>query len=280
MRIMITGSRGQVGQSLRRALPEHWELIATDSKTLDITQADTVEAMISNFQPDVLVNAAGYTNVDRAEDEPQKAFLINAQGVANLASAAQRHGVRMIHFSSDYVFDGNKNKPYEEGDSPSPLNVYGRSKLAGELLALSNASTALIVRTSGVFSEFGHNFVHDVVHKLQAGQKMMVVDDQISCPTYAGDLADMIITLIQDYPAERGIVHYCSQEAVSWYDFACQIAQLAGLDTDLIEAVSSVRQSVRRPAYSALSGKQTASFHRVPMTLERALQQCIGNLEG
>lgn len=275
MRIMITGSRGQIGQSLRRALPENWELIATDSKTLDITQASAVETMISSFQPDVLVNTAGYTNVDKAEEEPEKAFLINAQGVANLANSAQKHGVRMIHFSSDYVFDGKQNSPYQEGDSPNPINQYGRSKLAGETLALAASPTTLILRTSGVFSEFGNNFMQDILHKLRNKQTIAVVDDQICCPTYAGDLADMVITLIQDYPAERGIVHYCSQNAISWYDFARQIAHIAGLDSTLIQAAKSTNQPTKRPPYSALNGKQTTHFHRIPMSLERALQQCI-----
>ena len=155
MRILITGSRGQIGQCLRKVLPEDWELIATDSKTLNITQFENVENMVSVFQPDVLVNTAGYTDVVAAETDIERAFAINAQGTLNLARAAKKHGARMLHLSTDYVFDGKKTTPYTESDIPNPLNIYGQSKLIGELMALSFNPNTLIIRTSGVFGDRG-----------------------------------------------------------------------------------------------------------------------------
>ena len=190
MRVLITGARGQVGQSLRERVPEDWEVIFTDSKTLDITNSTTVDAMIQGFQPEIIVNTAAYTNVDQAENEPQQAFAVNAHGVANLAQAAQKVGSRLIHISTDYVFSGHTDKPYTYLDAPNPSNVYGKSKLAGELLALSLCDKTTIVRTSWVFSEHGRNFVPAVINKLLDNQTVEIYENNIGTPTYAGALAD------------------------------------------------------------------------------------------
>ena len=171
MRILMTGSRGQIGSQIRKMLPDDWELIATDSKTLDITNASSVENMLAGFQPDILINTAGYTNVDGAENDLEKAFAINAQGVFNLARSANQHGVRMLHLSTDYVFDGTKYTPYTESNYPNPLNIYGKSKLAGEVAALSANPNTLIVRTSGVFSGSNNNFLLHVLSQAKAGEK-------------------------------------------------------------------------------------------------------------
>lgn len=274
MRILITGARGQLGQSLRRALPEDWELIATDSKTLDITNAEAVESMIAGFQPDTLINAAAYTNVDAAENDAAKAFAVNALGTQNLARAAHRHGTRLIHFSTDYVFDGCKGTPYTEEDIPAPLNVYGQSKLAGEVLALAANANTLIIRTSGLFSAQAPNFVTSVLARLRAGEKIEVVTDQICCPTYAPDLALAVITLIRDYPAVRGILHHIGTDVLSWYDFAQKIAAIAACDSALVQPISSSEQAVRRPAYSVLASV-FPSQHTPLMSLERAIAASI-----
>ena len=197
MRVLITGARGQLGQSLRERAPEDWEVIFTDSKTLDITNSTTVDAMIQGFQPEIIVNTAAYTNVDQAENEPQQAFAVNAHGVANLAQAAQKVGSRLIHISTDYVFSGNTDQPYTYLDAPNPSNVYGKSKLAGELLALSLCDKTTIVRTSWVFSEHGRNFVPAVINKLLDNQTVEIYENNIGTPTYAGALADYIIELAE-----------------------------------------------------------------------------------
>lgn len=261
MRILITGSRGQIGQCLRKVLPEDWELIATDSKTLNITQFENVENMVSVFQPDVLVNTAGYTDVVAAETNIERAFAINAQGTLNLARAAKKHGARMLHLSTDYVFDGKKTTPYTESDIPNPLNIYGQSKLIGELMALSFNPNTLIIRTSGVFGDRGNNFVRSILQKAHNQEKIRVVNDQICCPTYAFDLAATMVTIIKDYPELHGFQHFTGNEAVSWYDFAHKILTLAKLDTSLIEAVNSDNMQVSRPSYSVLASENKLELY-------------------
>ncbi|MBR6027273.1 MAG: dTDP-4-dehydrorhamnose reductase [Neisseriaceae bacterium] len=261
MRILITGSRGQIGQCLRKVLPEDWELIATDSKTLNITQFENVENMVSVFQPDVLVNTAGYTDVVAAETDAERAFAINAQGTLNLARAAKKHGARMLHLSTDYVFDGKKTTPYTESDIPNPLNIYGQSKLIGELMALSFNPNTLIIRTSGVFGDHGNNFARSILQKARNNEKIQVVNDQICCPTYAFDLAITMVTIIKDYPELQGLQHFTGNEALSWYDFAHKILTLAKLDTSLLEAVNSDNAQVSRPAYSVLASENQLELY-------------------
>ena len=267
MRILMTGARGQIGSQIRKMLPDDWELIATDSKTLDITNADSVENMLSVFQPDVVMNTAGYTNVDAAENDLEKAFTINAQGVLNLARSANQHGVKMLHLSTDYVFDGTKYTPYTESNYPNPLNIYGKSKLAGEVAALSANPATLIVRTSGVFSAVGNNFLTTVLNNAKQGKAFGVVDEQICCPTYAADLAAALITLVRDYPQMRGLYHFTGGTALSWYDFARKIVTAAGFDTALVEKTDSTSQAIARPKYSVLASEYDIRLKKSKMAL-------------
>ncbi|MBR7001887.1 MAG: dTDP-4-dehydrorhamnose reductase [Neisseriaceae bacterium] len=277
MRILMTGARGQIGSQIRKMLPDDWELIATDSKTLDITNADSVENMLSGFQPDVVMNTAGYTNVDAAENDLEKAFAINAQGVLNLARSANQHGVKMLHLSTDYVFDGTKYTPYTESNYPNPLNIYGKSKLAGEVAALSANPATLIVRTSGVFSAVGNNFLTTVVNNAKQGKAFGVVDEQICCPTYAADLAAALITLVRDYPQMRGLYHFTGGTALSWYDFAKKIVTAAGLDTALVEKTDSTSQAITRPKYSVLASEYDI---RLPVkTIDEAIAESLAALQ-
>ena len=277
MRILMTGARGQIGSQIRKMLPDDWELIATDSKTLDITHADSVENMLSVFQPDVVMNTAGYTNVDAAENDLEKAFAINAQGVLNLARSANQHGVKMLHLSTDYVFDGTKYTPYTESNYPNPLNIYGKSKLAGEVAALSINPKTLIIRTSGVFSAVGNNFLTTVVNNAKQGKAFGVVDEQICCPTYAADLAAALITLVRDYPQMRGLYHFTGGTALSWYDFARKIVTAAGFDTALVEKIDSTSQAIARPKYSVLASEYDI---RLPVkTIDEAIAESLAALQ-
>lgn len=277
MRILMTGARGQIGSQIRKVLPDDWELIATDSKTLDITHADSVENMLSVFQPDVVMNTAGYTNVDAAENDLEKAFAINAQGVLNLARSANQHGVKMLHLSTDYVFDGTKYTPYTESNYPNPLNIYGKSKLAGEVAALSANPATLIVRTSGVFSAVGNNFLTTVLNNAKQGKAFGVVDEQICCPTYAADLAAALITLVRDYPQMCGLYHFTGGTALSWYDFARKIVTAAGFDTALVEKTDSTSQAITRPKYSVLASEYDI---RLPVkTIDEAIAESLAALQ-
>ena len=227
MRILLTGSKGQLGRCFRDRLPDHWELIAADSATLDITDAQAIENMVQSFQPDAIVNAAAYTAIDEAEKENEKAFAANSTAVHNLATAARRFKIRFVHISTDYVFDGESKAPYAETDSPCPKSVYGQSKLAGELLALAANPSSLILRTSAVFSEYGRNFVKTMLKSATDCEEFHIADDQTTAPTYAGDLAQAIIQLLQQSAAPRGIYHFCGNQPATNYELAHAIFQTA-----------------------------------------------------
>ncbi len=267
MRVLITGSRGQVGSCLKDRLPEDWELIATDSKTLDITNTDTVNTMVASFQPDVIINTAAYTNVNQAEQDKTFAFAINATGVKNLAQAAQKNHARLIHLSTDYVFDGEKDASYTAEDYPNPINVYGKSKLAGELLAMANCENTLIIRTSSIFSEYGINFVTKIIAQTQKQASINISTEGKARPTYAGDLAALIIQYIQEEPKRNGIVHFGGEEILSWYEFAKLILDIAQTGTELTHNISNAHQ-VMRPINSALQLSPSAKITHRPLREE------------
>lgn len=260
MRILLTGSKGQLGRCLKDRLPEDWEVIAADSATLDITDAAAVLNMARSFQPDAIVNAAAYTAVDKAESEHDKAFTVNGSAVHNLAAAARAVKARFIHVSTDYVFGGNSKTPYTETSLPEPAGVYGKSKLAGELLALAAHPDSVILRTAWVFSEYGNNFVKTMLRLAAEHSELSVVGDQIGNPTYAGDLAAAIIEALKLPNFPIGLYHYCGDKSVSWCDFAraaFQTAQQTGRDfrvpvTNGI-ATSEYPTPASRPPYSVMS---------------------------
>lgn len=285
MRILLTGAKGQLGRSIRDRLPEDWELIATDSKTLDITDREAVLNMVSMFQPDAVINSAAFTSVSAAENDPEKTFAINAYGVRNLAEAAKAAKAKFIHISSDFVFSGRTRIPYTEADAPNPQSVYGQSKLAGELLALAAEPNTILLRTSWVFGEYGQNSVSTLLKQAAAGERIGLVDNQAACPTYAGDLADAIIRLLQKDTFPAGILHYCGDKAVSAYRFAQDVIQaetqrnpafrapeLHALQLDDIEPAS------RRPRYSALNCDKARSLGLTPSDWKKALPEVLAKL--
>ncbi|PIT54376.1 dTDP-4-dehydrorhamnose reductase [Snodgrassella communis] len=262
MRILLTGSKGQVGSCLRDRLPENWELIASDSQTLNITDAHNVHNMVKTFEPDVIINAAGYTKVDAAETDIAKAFAVNATGTLNLAQAARAIGARLIHLSTEQVFDGHHHVILTENMAPNPLNVYGHSKLAGELLALNAHVDTAVIRTSWVYSEHGHNFVKIMLQKGLETSTIRVVDDQIGCPTYAGDLAEAIIRLAALTNPARGIMHFAGSQQMSWADFAQRIfAEAAEIDERYKQvkveriATADYQSAATRPEFGILDSR-------------------------
>ncbi|HEZ3636067.1 TPA: dTDP-4-dehydrorhamnose reductase [Neisseria meningitidis] len=286
MRILLTGSKSQLARCLRDRIPEDWETIATDSASLDITDADAVCRMIQNFQPDAVVNTAAYTAVDKAEGDAAAAFAVNASAVYNLASAAHRAHARFIHISTDYVFDSQADKPYLESDFTNPPNIYGKSKAAGELLALSANPDSLILRTSWLFSEYGDNFVRTMLNRADERSSLPVVSNQTGCPTYAGDLAAAIIRLLQQTSPVRGIYHYVGGKSVSWYEFAQHIFQAASqqqtsFPVPELTAVSDKEYptAAPRPAYSILDCRKIENdFGIKPSDWQKALAQVVSKL--
>lgn len=260
MKMMITGAHGQLGKCLQDVLAglDH-ELIAVGRNELDITNAGEVLQFVERHKPQVIINAAAYTSVDRAEVEPDKAFKINANAVANLVTSANAVGAFLIHISTDYVFDGSSNMPYLETNLVNPMGAYGKSKLAGEK-EVERAQRYTIVRTAWVFSEYGSNFLKTMVKLGQERDSLSVVSDQIGTPTYAGDLAAAVVRLAVRQP-ENGLYHYSGGEPCSWYHFAREIFDnceniAKDYSAPTIIPISSLEfpTLAKRPAYSVLDG--------------------------
>ncbi|MCU1788931.1 dTDP-4-dehydrorhamnose reductase [Pectobacterium polaris] len=266
MKILLTGANGQLGRCFQERLPEEWEILATDAAELDITDLAHIEKVVSTFQPDAIVNAAAYTAVDKAESEPELAEKINTAGPENLAIVASKQGIRLVHVSTDYVFDGNATEPYNEDSATNPLSVYGKTKLAGEQAVAKASSEAIIVRTAWVFSEYGNNFMKTMLRLAKERDTLSIVNDQRGCPTYAGDLAQAIIALLQQN-ATAGIYHYSGDQEVSWYEFAQAIFSVAVQNSVLnkiptLTPITTLQYPTpaHRPAYSTLSCQKTQQF--------------------
>lgn len=263
-RILVTGAHGQVGHELMQQAPGTLEVTGLGSAELDITDAEAVRECIERLRPDVIINAAAYTAVDKAESAPEKAYAVNAEGVANLARNAERYGACLLHISTDYVFAGDAMRPYHEEDPVAPINVYGASKLAGEQQLQQLCSRAIILRTSWVFGSHGNNFVKTMLRLGRERDELAVVADQIGCPTSARSIAAALWALTERYLLQGelpwGIYHFSNQPACSWHDFAVSIFDQA-LALGLIQKIPSVKAiptsdyptPARRPRWSVLS---------------------------
>lgn len=233
MRILITGCRGQIGSCLVSQLntSTNIKMLALDKKELDITNSDQVNAQIEAFRPDVIINAAAHTGVDKAEKEVELSYAINRDGPLYLATAAEKIGAAILHISTDYVFDGTKIGEYFESDMPSPQGVYGQSKLAGEKAVANACHRHIILRTAWVFSQYGTNFVKTMLRLGKNHETLSVVSDQFGGPTYAGDIASALIhiarAIVKNKSKAFGIYHFSGYPHVSWNAFACAIFQEA-----------------------------------------------------
>ncbi|WP_105180719.1 dTDP-4-dehydrorhamnose reductase [Pseudoalteromonas sp. T1lg21] len=224
MKVLLTGANGQLGLCFQDCISDSIELTALSSKELDITCKASVQKMVDSLKPDVIVNCAAYTAVDKAESEPEQAHAVNCQGPENLAYAAAMLDIPLIHVSTDYVFDGNATEPYLPTDSTSPQGIYGVTKLAGEQAIKAVTSKHIIIRTAWVFSEYGNNFVKTMLRLASERDELGIVADQHGCPTYAGDLAALIVVIVTRIESsdfrDYGLYHFCGDKAVSWYEFA------------------------------------------------------------
>ena len=257
LNILITGSNGQLGSALRRlggVSPHNY--FCTDVAELDITNAAAVLRTVEERRIDVIVNCAAYTDVERAEEDEPRADLLNHKAAGNLAAAAKATGATLFHVSTDYVFDGTAHTPYREDTAPSPLGAYGRTKLAGERAVMASGCRYLIFRTAWLYSEYGHNFLKTMLRLTSERDTLQVVFDQIGTPTYAGDLALAIFSIIESerYAGNEGVYHFTDEGVCSWYDFATEIAAAAGHDSCHIIPchTSEFPTKAARPAYSVL----------------------------
>lgn len=262
MKIVVTGAGGQLGRELARSAPAAHQVSLLTSGQCDIGNADAVRGMLERERPDMLINAAAYTAVDKAESEPEAAARVNALGPAHLA---QDKRLRLLHVSTDFVFDGAQGRPCQPGDATNPLSVYGRTKLAGEAPVLALGSRGLVLRTSWVYSAEGSNFVRTMLRLMASRPEIGVVADQVGAPTWAGGLASALWRIVER-PEMAGIHHWRDAGAASWYDFAVAIAEESftlGLLKNRPQvkpiSTSDYPTPARRPSFSLLDCTQTWS---------------------
>lgn len=254
-KVLVTGANGQLGKSIQKIASNFQELkfVFKDSREMDITDIYAIEKALTGGEYQYCINCAAYTNVEKAEIEPDQAFLVNAESVGNLAKVCLKNGVILIHISTDYVFDGEKAAPYTVRDQPNPINIYGASKLKGEHLVRENLTSYFIIRTSWLYSEFGKNFYKTVLQKIAAKVGMKVTDEQTGCPTHAGNLAKFILNLIYSGSTKYGLHHFTDGKAMTWYDFANEILEnLDKGDTIHLEKAKNYHTLAKRPKNSVL----------------------------
>jgi len=253
LKILVTGAGGQLGQELRNLATEYstpnWSFV--DSKALDLTNENQVKDYIGAYTPDVIINCAAYTAVDKAESDQNGAFAVNVSGIQNL-SAYANHAL-IIHVSTDFVFDGNHFKGYTEEDETNPIGVYGKTKLEGEKLLQQVFENHIIIRTSWLYGTYGNNFMKTMLRLSDSRIELSVVADQIGTPTYTGDLALAIIKIIEHGAVDRGLYHFSNEGAASWYDFAHAIFQIIGKDIKVTPIKSEAYPTpAKRPHFSVL----------------------------
>jgi dTDP-4-dehydrorhamnose reductase len=294
MRVFVIGAEGQVARSLKQAAADAPDVVleCAGRPQVDLTRPETVLHAIQAFAPDIVVNPAAYTAVDKAEGEPALAFAVNRDGAAAAARAVASVGAPIIHLSTDYVFDGAKPAAYVEGDPPHPLGVYGRSKLEGERAVAASGARHVILRTSWVYAPFGANFVRTMLRLAGERDRLRVVDDQVGCPTYAPDLAQAILAVARRIAGDgwrgdyAGVTHIAGPDAVTWRQFAELIVEGAArrggrrVPVDAI-ATADYPTAARRPANSRLSSARLAEVFglRLP-PLAVSLDACLDVLCG
>lgn len=282
MKILVTGSQGQVGQELQALAPntaDTW--IFTDRSQLDITDAAAVDAFMALEAPQVVINAAAYTAVDKAETEVALARAVNVEGVRHLARACARHEATLLHLSTDYVYHSPQNFPYDEDAPTQPQGVYAVTKLEGEAVAFAECRKAIIVRTSWVYSAFGHNFVKTMLRLAASRNDLGIVADQVGAPTYAYDLARACYALVQPDAAAQGQrFNYANAGVASWYDLAVAVFEYSGQDVQVRPIrTSDYPTAATRPPYSVLDlHKVTAQLGAPPPHWRDALRRCLAAL--
>lgn len=269
MKVIVTGANGQLGRALQATAPAHADIVALDRAALDIGDGDAVVTLVDETEPDLIINAAAYTAVDRAESDEDAAYRINAEGPGHLAAAAAVQKARFIHVSTDFVFDGSSGSPYRPDHPTAPLGVYGASKLAGERAVLHACPDALIVRTAWVYGTVGNNFVRTMLRLMAERDEVRVVADQIGTPTFADGLARALWSL--NAASASGIHHWTDSGAASWYDFAVAIQEdalaigLLGRAVPVIPiATSDYPTPARRPSYSVLDKSSAIALVGAP----------------
>ncbi|MBO4467200.1 MAG: dTDP-4-dehydrorhamnose reductase [Bacteroidales bacterium] len=284
MRVLVTGAGGQLGTALQQIAPEGWLFsdISGDFLHLDITDAAAVKAAVESYGVEAVVNCAGYTNVEGAEDDSSAAMLLNGTAPGILATAMKEVGGLIVHISTDYIFGGEKvMEPLKEAATPSPLSAYGISKLRGEEAVKASGASYVILRTAWMHSPWGKNFVKTILELTSKRESIKVVNDQTGTPTYAPDLASAIVTVLDKYSAGLpccGIYNYTDEGSTTWYEFACEIARLSGNTSCRIVpcATSDFPTKAVRPAFSVLDKTLVKETYGIEIPRwEDSLRRCI-----
>ena len=290
MNVLVTGGSGQLGRSIMDVAEYSghrfiYTYMCSQSHEgmvhLDITDPEEVNQAMDDYGIDVIVNCAGYTDVERAESEEDKVFKVNAEAVDVLAGAARARGALLIHISTDYIFDGTRSEPYSEDAEASPLGVYGRSKLAGELAVRASGARYMIIRTSWLYSRHGKNFVKTILKKSEEQPLLKVVSDQVGTPTYAGDLAEFILTLLEPENLEKtGTYNYTDEGVCSWYDLACEVCDMSGNLCEVVPCeTGEYPVKAARPHYSVLNKSKVKKTFGIEIPYWKdSLRHCMSEI--
>lgn len=278
--ILITGSHGQLGNEMQQAAVRYPEFnyIYTDVEELDICNKAALEGFIKANSVDFIVNCAAYTAVDKAEDDVELCYKINADAVRNIGEVAAVNGIKVIHVSTDYVFDGTNHLPYTEDETVCPATIYGKSKLAGEETLLESCKESVIIRTAWLYSSFGNNFVKTMLKLGGERDSLNVIFDQIGTPTYAADLAEAILKVVSSENFVPGIYHFSDEGVCSWYDFTKTIHKIAGITTCKVNPIETKDYPARtpRPHFSVLNKAKIKSTYGITIPhWEESLEKCI-----
>ena len=288
MKILVTGKNGQLGKSIRKIITNNEqtdEFVFTGREELDFSSTDSIASYFNHNNFDIIINCAAHTAVDKAEEEAVLANQINHLAVAQLAQISEIQQAKLIHVSTDYVFDGESDKPYTETDETNPINVYGKTKLAGEIALQEIMPTdAIIIRTSWVYSEYGNNFVKTMLRLGQEREELNVVSDQIGSPTYATDLANAILDIVQNKTFKEAgqktqVFHYSNEGEISWHEFAKEIFKIAKIDCKANPIVTEQYPTpAQRPKNTSMNkNKIMKTFNANPVPWKDSLEKCLTN---
>ena len=279
MKVLVIGSEGQLGSEIKNFSKTQNSIswVFSSIKTLDLLNLNSIDNYLNKINPTVVINCAAYTNVDKAEKEFYKADIINHKAPELISRWTNKKNRKLIQISTDYVFDGLSNISLSENSKTKPVNEYGSSKLKGEIACLKNDPNSIIIRTSWLYSSFGKNFVKTMIHLMKINKSVEVVNDQIGSPTYAYDLAKVILKIILNYKTESGLFHYSNEGETSWFEFARSIKELYNLECKIIGVSSEEFKTLaKRPKYSLLNkSKIKTTFNLEIPSYEQSLKNCI-----
>lgn len=284
--VLVSGKNGQLGKELQNIAPLHqnFQFVFFNKEELNIADELSVKKIFEKYAPSFFINCAAYTAVDKAEAEKELAYKINAEAVGSIAKQCKQFNIKLIHVSTDYVFDGKAKQPYKENDTTNPINYYGYTKLLGEDLALKNNQDTIIIRTSWVYSEYGSNFVKTMLRLMHERKEINVVNDQFGSPTYAKDLAEAIMQIVNHQSPNvnkaqslNGIYHFSNDGIISWFDFAVAIKEIKQLDCVINPILTSAYPTpAKRPVNSVLNKEKIINtFHIQLKNWKESLHECL-----